>query len=227
MALQKNNSIRHFNLSQIFTKFGTKQIVMERPIVENKIAEVLKSHPKGSVLFVDNFLDYGNPESVKKALLRLKEKKILVRLAHGIYLYPKIDKELGVLFPSTEDIAKAIARRDRARIIPTGVQALNKLGLSTQVPMKVVYLTDGAARSIKVGKRTITFKNTSPKNLMAQGEISSLVIQALKTIGQLKVDDETLLKIQTLLQKEKIENRLNDAKLAPAWINKILIKSIR
>jgi hypothetical protein len=227
MALQKNNSIRHFNLSQIFTKFGTKQIVMERPIVENKIAEVLKSHPKGSVLFVDNFLDYGNPESVKKALLRLKEKKILVRLAHGIYLYPKIDKELGVLFPSTEDIAKAIARRDRARIVPTGVQALNKLGLSTQVPMKVVYLTDGAARSIKVGKRTITFKNTSPKNLMAQGEISSLVIQALKTIGQLKVDDETLLKIQTLLQKEKIENRLNDAKLAPAWINKILIKSIR
>ena len=92
---------------------------MERPVVENKIAEVLKSHPKGSVLFVDDFLDYGNPESVKKALLRLKEKEILVRLAHGIYLYPKIDKELGVLFPSTEDIAKAIARRDKARIAPS------------------------------------------------------------------------------------------------------------
>ena len=200
---------------------------MERPIVENNIAKGLKSQPKGSVLFVDDFLDYGNPESVKKALLRLKEKEILVRLAHGIYLYPKIDTELGVLFPSTEDIAKAIARRDKARIVPTGVQALNKLGLSTQVPMKVVYLTDGAARSIKIGKRTITFKNTSPKNLLAKGEISSLVIQALKTIGQSKVDDETLLKIQTLLKKEKIENRLNDAKLAPAWINKILIQSIR
>lgn len=200
---------------------------MERPIVESKIAEVLKSYPKGSVLFVDDFLDYGNPESVKKALLRLKEKETLVRLAHGIYLYPKIDKELGVLFPSTEDIAKAIARRDKARIVPTGVQALNKLGLSTQVPMKVVYLTDGAARSIKVGKRTITFKNTSPKNLLAQGEISSLVIQALKTIGQSKVDNELLLKIQTLLKKEKIENRLNDAKLAPAWINKIIIQTIK
>jgi hypothetical protein len=191
---------------------------MERPIVENKIAEVLKSHPKGSVLFVDDFLDYGNPESVKKSLLRLKEKEILVRLAHGIYLYPKFDKELGVLFPSTEDIAKAIARRDKARIVLTGVQALNKLGLSTQVPMKVVYLTDGAARSIK---------DTSPKNLLAQGEISSLVIQALKTIGQSKVEDETLLKIKTLLKKEKRENIMNDAKLAPAWINKILIQSIR
>lgn len=200
---------------------------MERPIVENKIAEVLKLHPKGSVLFVDDFLDYGNPESVKKALLRLKEKKTLVRLAHGIYLYPKIDKELGILFPSTEDIALAIARRDKARIVPTGVQALNKLGLSTQVPMKVVYLTDGAARSVKVGKRTITFKNTSPKNLLAQGEISSLVIQALKTIGQSKLTDEIILKIQTLLKKEKIENIMNDAKLTPAWIKKILMQSIR
>lgn len=200
---------------------------MERPIVENKIAEVLKSYPTGSVLFVGDFLDYGNSESVKKALLRLKEKGILVSLAHGIYLYPKIDKELGVLFPSTEDIAKAIARRDKARIVTTGVQALNKLGLSTQVPMKVVYLTDGAARSIKVGKRTITFKNTSPKNLLAQGEISSLVIQALKTIGQTNLDDETILKIQMLLKKEKKENILNDARLAPDWINKILKQEIR
>jgi hypothetical protein len=200
---------------------------MERPIVENKIIEALNSFPKGSVLFVDDFLDYGNPESVKKALFRLKEKEILVRLAHGIYLYPKVDIELGVLFPSTEDIAQAIARRDRARIVLTGVQALNKLGLSTQIPMKVVYLTDGATRSIKVGKRTITFKNTSPKNLLAHGEISSLVIQALKTIGQSKVDAETITKITKILQKEKEENIMTDAKLAPAWINKILTQAIR
>lgn len=200
---------------------------MERPKVENKIAEALKSFPKGSVFFVDDFLNYGNPESVKKALFRLEEKEILVRLAHGIYLYPKSDKELGILFPSTEDIAKAIARRDKARIVLTGVQALNKLGLSTQVPMKVVYLTDGAARTVKVGKRTITFKKTSPKNLLLQGEISSLVIQALKTIGQSKVDDDTITKIQYLLKREKTENIMNDAKLAPAWINKILMQSIR
>ncbi|ASB50306.1 DUF6088 family protein [Alkalitalea saponilacus] len=200
---------------------------MERPQVENRIAESLNELPKGSVLFVDDFLDYGSSESVKKALLRLKEKEILIRLAHGIYLYPKIDNELGVLFPSTEEITKAIARRDKARIIPTGTQALNKLGLSTQVPMKVVYLTDGAARSIKVGKRTITFKKTSPKNLMVKGEISSLAIQALKTIGQKKVDENTIEKIQSILRNEKIENIIYDAKLAPAWINKILMKTIR
>lgn len=200
---------------------------MERPVVENKIAKALKSFKKGSILFVDDFLDYGNPESIKKALLRLKQKELLVRLAHGIYLYPKIDKELGVLFPSTEDIAKAIARRDKARIVPTGVHALNKLGLSTQVPMKVVFLTDGAARSVKVGKRIISFKKTSPKNLLTKGEISSLVIQALKSIGQKKLDNETLKRINLILKNEKEENILNDAKLAPAWINKILTQSIK
>ena len=199
---------------------------MKRPQVENRIAETLKNYPKGSVLFVDDFLDYGNPESVKKALLRLNEKEFLVRMAHGIYLYPKVDKELGVLFPSTEEIAKAIARRDKARIIPTGVQALNKLGLSTQVPMKVVYLTDGAARTIKVGKRTITFKKTSPKNLSLKGEISGLAIQALKTIGQKKLDEKTIEKIQVILKNEKKENIIYDAKLSPAWINKILMQAI-
>ena len=150
-----------------------------------------------------------------------------MRLAHGIYLYPKTDKELGILFPSTEDIAAAIARRDKARIVLTGVYALNKLGLSTQVPMKVVYLTDGATRSINIGKRIIVFKNTSPKNLIAKGEISALVIQALKTIGQSKITDEIVFKIQLLLKKEKRDIALNDAKLAPAWINKIITQSIK
>jgi hypothetical protein len=199
---------------------------MERPKVEFRIAEALKTTTKGSVLFVDDFLDYGNPESVKKALLRLEEKKVLVRLAHGIYLYPKVDEELGVLFPSTEEIAKAIARRDKARIVPTGVQALNKLGLSTQIPMNVVYLTDGAARTVKVGKRTITFKKTSPKNLLIKGELTGLSIQALKTIGQNKLDHETIGKIQSILKNEKKENILHDAKLSPAWIKKILMKVI-
>ena len=201
-------------------------MIVERPIVENKIFESLKSRQKGIVIFVSDFLDYGNSESVKKALLRLNEKETIVRLAHGIYLYPKVDKELGILFPSTEDIALAIARRDKVRIIPTGVQALNKLGLSTQVPMKLVYLTDGGTRNIKVGKRTISFKNTSPKNLFMKGEISSMVIQALKTIGNSQLDDSTLLKIQNILKKEKKDNIINDAKLAPVWISKILIQTI-
>jgi len=199
-----------------------------RPKIESKVAERLQKMPKGRVLFVDDFLDLGSPDSIKKALYRLtNEKSLLVRLAHGIYLYPKTDKELGILYPSTEEIAKAIARRDKARIIPTGVYALNRLGLSTQVPMKIVYLTDGATRSIKIGKRTITFKKTSPKNLITTGNISTLVIQALKEIGQNNMDDEILKQLKGILKKETEENILHDAKLAPAWINKILTESIK
>jgi hypothetical protein len=200
---------------------------MERPVVENKVAETLTKLQKGSILFVDDFLDFGNSESIKKALFRLKEKGLLIRVAHGIYLYPKKDKDLGVLYPSAEEIAIAIAKRDKARIIPTGIQALNKLGLSTQIPLKVVFLTDGAARSIKVGKRTITFKKTSPKNLLAKGEISGLAIQALKSIGQNKIEDDVLIKLLAILKKEKKENILHDAKLAPAWINKILMSATK
>lgn len=196
--------------------------------IEAKVAERLQETPKGTVLFVDDFLDLGSPDSIKKALYRLtNEKSLLVRLAHGIYLYPKTDKELGILYPSTEEIAKAIARRDKARIIPTGVYALNRLGLSTQVPMKIVYLTDGATRSVKIGKRTISFKKTSPRNLMTTGEISTLAIQALKEIGQKNVDDEILKQLNTVLKKETEENILHDSKLAPAWINKILKQSLK
>lgn len=199
---------------------------MKRPEIENKIASKIKNLQKGTILFVEDFLDYGNTENIKKALLRLKEKGVLVRLAFGIYLYPKTDKELGFLYPSVEEIAVAIARRDKARIIPTGIQALNKLGLSTQVPLKAIYLTDGAARIVKVGNRTITFKKASPKNLLAKGKISGLIIQALKSIGKDKLKEDMLAKVKTMLKIEKSENIMHDAKLAPAWINKILMSSI-
>ncbi len=200
---------------------------MKRIVVKNKVAEQIKKLPKGNIFFVDDFLSFGNSESAKKTLFRLEKEGLLIRLAHGIYLYPKKDKDLGVLYPSTEDIAMAIAKRDRARIVPTGIQALNKLGLSTQIPLKVVFLTDGAARSIKIGKRTITFKKTSPKNLLAKGEISGTAIQALKSIGQHKIEKKELTRLLNILKKEKKENILHDAKLAPAWINKILMSTIK
>ena len=190
--------------------------------VQTRIENEIKSMKRGSILFPSNFDDIGNVEVVKKSLLRLENKKFLVRLAHGIYLYPKQDKLLGVLYPTIEEIAVAIAERDKARIISTGTTALNKLGLSTQIPMNIVFLTDGAPRSIVVGKRTVKFKRTSPKNLAVKGEITSLIIQALKEIGKDNVTAEQLEKIKRHLEKEKQEIIEHDAKLAPVWISKIM-----
>jgi hypothetical protein len=190
--------------------------------VQTRIENKIKSMKRGRILFPSNFDDIGNVEVVKKSLLRLENKKFLVRLAHGIYLYPKQDKLLGILYPTIEEIALAIAERDKARIIPTGTTALNKLGLSTQIPMNIVFLTDGAPRGIVVGKRTIKLKRTSPKNLAVKGEITSLIIQALKEIGKDNVTAAQLEKIKIHLEKEKQENIEHDAKLAPVWISKIM-----
>lgn len=193
--------------------------------VQTRIENKIESMKRGSILFPSNFDDMGNVEVVKKSLLRLENKKFLVRLAHGIYLYPKQDKLLGILYPTIEEIAVAIAERDKARIIPTGTAALNKLGLSTQIPMNIVFLTDGAPRSIVIGKRTVKFKRTSPKNLAVKGEITGLIIQALKEIGKDNVTEEQVEKIKIHLEKEKQEIIEHDAKLAPAWISKIMKNS--
>jgi hypothetical protein len=190
--------------------------------VQTRIENKIKSMKRGRILFPSNLDDIGNVEVVKKSLLRLENKKFLVRLAHGIYLYPKQDKLLGVLYPTIEEIALAIADRDKARIIPTGTTALNKLGLSTQIPMNIVFLTDAAPRSILVGKRTIKLKRTSPKNLAVKGEITSLIIQALKEIGKDNATAAQLEKIKIHLKKEKHEIIEHDAKLAPVWISKIM-----
>ncbi len=199
----------------------TKSTSTERAIL-NKV----RSFNKGKLLFPDDFTGTGSADAIRQTLHRLVNRDILVRLAHGIYLYPKRDIELGILYPSIEDIAKAIAKRDKARIVPTGVTALNKLGLSEQVPLKSVYLTDGAPRSIQVGKRSIKFKKTTPKNLMAKGEISSLVIQALREIGKDNINEFQRDRINELLKKEERGNVMHDAKLAPVWIARIMMNAI-
>ncbi len=148
--------------------------------IELQILTKIKKARRGSLFFTEDFLRFGNSKAVAKVLERLVAKGEISRVARGIYARMVVDPILGPVTPGAESIAKAIAKRDKARIVPTGSLALNALGLSTQVPINVVYLTDGAARKVNLGKRKITFKKASPKNLAAIGDISGLVIQALK-----------------------------------------------
>lgn len=189
---------------------------------EKLIKKSISNHKRGKIFFPNNFVKFGSSAAIRKALIRLEEKGLLVRLGQGIYLYPKKHKQLGMLYPSLEEIAVAISKRDKARIIPTGIQALNKLGLSTQVPMNLIYLTDGTPRTVKIKNNTIKFKIASPKILAAKSEINVLVIQALREIGLKNLDDKDLEKIIEVLKtvdKDLIEH---DMKLAPAWISKIM-----
>jgi hypothetical protein len=196
--------------------------------IEDKILVVIQKDGRGNVLFPSDFTGYGEAKSVAKALERMVKSEQLLRLAQGIYYYPKIDNELGlgVHYPSLETIAQSIAVRDKAKIVPTGVYALNKLGLSTQVPMNIVYLTDGSPRKIKVGSgRWILFKKTAPKNLAFQSELAMLITFALKELKQEKVTLEHLDKIRSLLRNESKERIMADAVLMPAWVRSIIMKS--
>lgn len=194
--------------------------------VESHIKKSIKSKPKGSLVLPSDFMQYGTAKAVQKSLERLEDKGIIIRVAQGIYVRPKISKLIGPLTPSAEEVAEAIAKRDRIRTVPTGSYALNALGLSTQVPMNIVLLTDGSPREIKIGKRIIKFKKTTPKNLLAKGKISRLVIQALKEIGNGKVTAEEEQKILDLLRKEDVKDLKHDIALAPVWIQKIMKKAL-
>jgi hypothetical protein len=193
---------------------------------DDHIVKKIKDFKSQRLFFVDDFVDIASYKTVSKALERLVVKDVLIRVAKGIYARYKEDPVLGVILPTTEQIAEAIAKRDKARIIPTGAYALNALGLSTQIPLNVVFLTDGTARKIKTTNRTIQFKKTSPKNLAAKGKISKLVIQALKTIGKDMVTADQKKKIIMLLKEENQTDLEHDIRLAPEWIRKIMKEAL-
>ncbi len=192
--------------------------------VYNQLVSKIFLEKEGVLIFKDDFLDLGSDKAVSKGLERMVDHGILVRVARGIYLLTKKDKQLGSIMPSLDLIAKAIAERDKAVIVPTGLVAMQQLGLSTQIPMNAVYLTDTTARKIQVGKRAIIFKKTTPKKLALNGKISSLVIRAMQEIGKEGLTEEHLSKIQNWIVKENNVDFMFDVKLAPIWIRSILMK---
>lgn len=194
--------------------------------IENKIEKAIKSKPRGVLLFTDDFIAYGSSKAIQKALERLTNKGIITRVARGIFVRPVISEYIGRVLPTAEEVAQGIAKRDKIKIVPTGAHALNKLGLSTQIPLKLVYLTDGAPREIEIGNRTIRLKKTTPKNLLAKGKISSLVIQALREIGPKGITEDFECKIVELLKKEERKALEHDIPLAPVWIRKIMQKTL-
>ena len=193
--------------------------------IGKRIVNNLKKCGRGSIFFPNSFVSYGDIKSVSKSLERLTNDAVIIRLANGIYLYPKIDKELGlgVLYPSVEEVALQVAKRDKAHIAPTGAYAMNLLGLSTQVPMNVVFLTDGSPRKIKLGNnKIITFKHTVPKNLAFVSKTAQLATFALKEIGETNVNEEHLKQLQSVFSAINEKSIEADNKLMPAWIRKII-----
>ncbi|MBQ9357814.1 MAG: hypothetical protein IJT98_11075, partial [Prevotella sp.] len=180
-----------------------------------------KNTKNKSLLFASDFSDY-NQDYIGDLLSIYTRLGKLVRLANGVYLKTTITK-FGPVYPSPTEIAEAIARRDHAQVLMSGLAAENYFGLSTQIPMKIVFLTSGSARKLTVGNTTIEFKRGVPKNFAFKDKTMATLCLAMKSIGNGHVTDEqkTVLRhfLSDYIQEHDIKG---DLKLMPQWIQKLL-----
>ena len=198
---------------------------MKNSIVNN-IKQQIISKGRAKFWFVDDFVDIGNNDSVRKALQQLIKEQMLLRICHGVYYYPKIDRELGlgVLMPSKESTALAVAKHAGQKIVPTGAFALNALGLTTQMQIVVAFLTNGRARQIDLGNgRYIKFFHSSSQRLFEYKSYRMiLIIQAMTELGENGMTDDVLSKLKEQLLLVSERDFIHDVKLAPIWAQTIL-----
>ena len=187
--------------------------------VDSKILSRVRARGRGSVFSPRDFLDLGSRRAVDLVLHRLFKKGAVRRLARGLYDQPQTHPTLGALSPSIDAIAKALAGKGRLRLQPSGAYAANLLRLSEQVPMRVVFLTDGPSRKVRVGQREIILKRTTPLNMATAGRTSGLVIQALRHVGRANVSLDRIGHLRRLVKAKDRRRLIQDLPLAPAWMH--------
>lgn len=198
---------------------------MEDSVI-NSVKKHVISKGRGKFWFADDFISIGKNISIRKALQLLADEQMLLRVCHGVYYYPKIDKTLGlgVLLPSKEDIALAIAKHAGLKLVPTGAFALNALGLTTQVQTVVAFLTNGRARQIDLGNgRYIKFFHSSSQRLFDYKSYRMiLIIQAMTELGESGINETVRAKLKEQLVHVSTSDFIHDIKLAPIWAQTIL-----
>jgi hypothetical protein len=187
--------------------------------IEDKILSRFYGRGRGHVATQKFFLDLGSRDGIDKALSRLVQNGKLRRIARGLYEYPRTSPILGKLSPDLEKVAYAMAGREGIRLQPTGAYAANLLHLSEQVPMKVVFLSDGVSKTAKIGNQSIELRKAAPKRMQLAGRISGLVFEALRDIGKEHLNDQHIRTLQQTLTPEQKSKVLYDLREAPAWMH--------
>ena len=193
----------------------------------SEITKRIEKMHEGQILFISDFSDLnGNEKVVSRALSAEEKKGNIVRLAKGMYLSPKSTR-FGIVYPSVDEMVKAIAHRDKSKVQPCGMTALNMLGLSTQVPTKYTYLTSGSSRKLKLGDRLIELKRSVPKNFVFKTTLGALLMQALKSLGEKNISKQEIVQIRKLIDNEKrMEQFKLDVLLMPIWMRKLITNII-
>ena len=204
-----------------FEKLSKFQRSMDAERSNITLRERIEALPEDTVLFRSDFPEYHS-EFVGGTLAELTQEGMLVKLAQGVYAKPRRSR-FGLVLPSVDKIVQAIAARDNAEVLPSGMTALNVLGLSTQVPMKYSYLTTGSERIIKLENQEIRLKRGVPKNFCYETKLIALLVQALKTLKQQNVGEEELQVIRNLISREPDRSALEkDVDMMPVWMKRIV-----
>ncbi len=207
----------HLKNHQNFKGIMTKEYSIEGTTLKQRI----EAMPEDCILFRSDFPEY-HTEFVGSILSELTTDGVLTKIAHGIYAKPRKSK-FGVVLPSVDKVIQAIAVRDNAKVLPSGITALNSLGLSTQVPMNYTYLTTGSERTINLSNRKVVLKRGVPKNFCYGTHLISLLVQALKTLKKENIGENELNIIRQLVSKETDrETLIKDVDMMPAWMKRII-----
>lgn len=195
-------------------------------VSENIVRERILTLNKGAIFFPSDFEDIASSEAVRQTLSRMVKRDEIMRVSRGIYCIPRSNMTLGLdcIPPSTEDIAKRIAERDRVKIIPTGDQALNQLGLSSQIPMNAVYITNGARKTIRLTNgRCITFRESNELRLFEfASNLMMLAVSAIRSIGENNLTEDIVNRIREIVRRVSPDIYKHDLLLAPVWVRKKL-----
>ena len=191
-------------------------------MIMTKIKQRIIGKGRGTIFAPPDFLDIGSRASVDQALSRLADQGMIRRLTRGLYDYPKTSSRFGLLSPSADDIAKAVARKDNQILQPSPAMAANQLGLSKQVPSKSIYMTDGPTRTKQVGRQVIQFRNASSKTLVGAGQKTGAVFQALRYVGRNRVNDQVINKLADALDDSDRALLSKQSRHVPAWMHPIV-----
>lgn len=182
----------------------------------------------GTVFVLSDFADYGDYETVKKALQKLCEEGIIRRALPGVYYRPTFSSILRQeVPPKIEAVAEAIARNNNWTIIPEGEKGLNMLGLSTQVPAHTIFITNGPSKSYEVGKQKFEFRHVQPKNIVGLSAKTALVVEALRNLGEQNIDDSIVTRLQSIYTPEEKQQLMLETKKVTRWIRSIMAQVVQ
>ena len=190
----------------------------------NEIRKKIWAKHRGWVFSAKEFASLGPRTAVDQALFRLQRSGEIRRIARGIYEYPKVHPRIGVLSPSPEAVARAVAARTNSRVMISGAKAANLMGLSTQVPSQNLFLTDGRSHSIRIGNQLVVLKHVAPSKMIGAGTEAGVVIQAVRFLGRRGIGE---IPVESLSKKIPVSVKAEIKRLAPGvpvWLQPALAR---